>query len=114
MWGLLVWGSSLSGIQSSPQPVMSAVQAVAFAWNAASAAVHECPASTCIRKGQRSPRRSATPNTNFRLLQPLQVTGVKLYVTVRSPRVFEIPPVRVLSPPEPGAALRAGARMTKR
>ena len=71
MWGLLVWGSSLSGIQSFPQSVKSAVQAVAFAWNAASAAVHECPASTCITIRERSPRRLPP---NFRLLQPLQVT----------------------------------------
>ena len=71
MWGLLVWGSSLSGIQASPQPVASAVQAVAFAWNAASAAVH----IICITlAGERSPRRVCHQNTNFRLLQPLQVT----------------------------------------
>ena len=58
MWGLLVWGSSLSGIQAFPQPVASAVQAVAFAWNAASAAVH----IICIMlAGHRSPPEHKVP-----------------------------------------------------
>ena len=79
MWGLLVWGSSLSGIQSFPQPVMSAVQAVAFAWNAASAAVH----IICITlAGQRSPRRLPPEHKLPTVAAVAGTVTVKFYVTV--------------------------------
>lgn len=104
MWGLLVWGSSLSGIQSFPQPVKSAVQAVAFAWNAASAAVHECPASTCITKtGAR--HGVLPPEHKLPAVAAVAGNGVKLYVTRARPCVIALG----------GAALPGGAAgMTKR
>ena len=63
-----------------------------------------------VRRGARMPRQHvhhegpalATafchPNTNFRLLQPLQVTGVKLDVTGNSSRLFEISARPCVSP----------------